>query len=169
MGEFPNTETQFKKGEGGRPKGARNRSTIYRELMDGMALKTTNPRLDAAIQGCFVQPPKTIADQVAVAMVLTALQGDVAAAREVMDSAYGKLTDKVNTTHSFRKMGKVVAVPVGAQVDPNASSEEQSGQNGAFALTFDVGEDAHAPENSIEEQGEDEHEDDPTGRDDNDS
>lgn len=162
MGEFPNTETQFKKGEGGRPKGARNRSTIYRELLESMALKTTNHRLDAALQASGVKAPETIADQVAAAMVMTALQGDVSAAREIMDSAYGKLTDKMNTTHSFKTMGKVVAVPIGVAVDPNTPVENLAGQHGAVELTFNVGEEARQPENSIEEQGEnDDGQDDP--------
>lgn len=129
----------------GRGKGVKNRSTVYRELVESMALKSTNPRLDTALAECFPAKPKTIADQVAAAMVMTALAGDVAAAREVMDSAYGKLTDNVNTTHSFRKMGKVEAVQTDA-----------AGASAPVALTFDIGEDAAQPDNEVEEGEDDE-------------
>lgn len=156
MGEFPNTETQFKKGEGGRPKGARNRSTVIREILEAAAseqLKSKNG-LDLGLS------PQTIFDQLVIQQVVKASLGDTVAFKELADGAYGKLTDKVNTTHSFRKMGAIVAVPVGAAVDATASPEVIASQPQAFALTFDVGDPAAAPENSIEDETE---EDNPDG------
>ena len=52
---------------------------------------------------------RTIADQVAAALMLKALSGDVSAARELFDSAYGKITDKVGAKHSYTQMGRVTA------------------------------------------------------------
>lgn len=149
MGEFPNKETQFKAGNGGRPKGARNRSTIYREFIEQQAVKSLNKRLDAALGECKLEnAPKTIEEQIVASIVLSALSGDVAAAREIMDSAYGKLTDKVETKHSFTAMGKVMAVPAGA-------SDETQG----VELVFNVGEAVTTPED-LNDEGEKEDEQD---------
>ena len=63
----------------GKPKGARNRSTIFRELMD------------AARAGYVDQ---TNADAVVAALLVSALSGDVSAARELFDSSFGKNVDE---------------------------------------------------------------------------
>jgi Family of unknown function (DUF5681) len=87
----------------GRPKGSRNRSTIVREWLEAKAT-------DGEGQ---------IADQLVRALIKKAAQGDVAAFKELMDSGFGKLTDKVENQHSFTAMGRVMV--------------------GTKALEFDVG------------------------------
>ncbi len=103
----------------GRPKGSRNRSTIMRELLELTAVENVKD-YQKAIMGDDFQPD-TIADQIAAAIVMKALDGDVAAFKELMDSAFGKLTDRVENQHSFTQMGRV--------------------EVGGAELTFDVGSD----------------------------
>jgi metal-responsive CopG/Arc/MetJ family transcriptional regulator len=63
----------------GRPKGSRNRSTIVREA------------IEAILEGTDQQ----VVDAMTSAIIRKASEGDVAAYRELLDSAYGKNTDKV--------------------------------------------------------------------------
>ncbi len=88
----------WKKGQSGNPqgtpKGTRNRSTIVRELLEAKATDGESGQ---------------IVDQLVLALVEKALSGDVPAARELFDSAYGKITDKVENTHSYTQMGRVTA------------------------------------------------------------
>ena len=65
----------------GRPKGSRNRATIYNHWLEMIN--------DTGI---------TEADAIALAMILKAKQGDVAAAKEAMDSGFGKIADKQELT-----------------------------------------------------------------------
>lgn len=62
----------------GRPKGSRNRSTIVREA------------IEAILEGQDQQ----IVDNMTAAIIRKACEGDVPAYRELLDSAYGKVTDK---------------------------------------------------------------------------
>lgn len=126
-----------KKGEirnpNGRPKGSRNRQTIFRELLEQAALSKYKKKQAKALSS--EEDPKeleqeTIADQVATSVLIQALGGDTVAAREIMDSGYGKLTDKLDNTHSFTKMGTVEATLT------NKGGEEPQE---AVALSFDVG------------------------------
>lgn len=82
MPQFPNPDTQFKPGKSGningRPPGARNRSTIVREAIEAI-LKGTDQQ---------------VVDAMTSAMIEKSMAGDVPAFKELMDSAYGKLTDK---------------------------------------------------------------------------
>jgi hypothetical protein len=105
----------------GKPKGCRNRATIFKELLAQVAEggKGTN------------------ADAVAAALLSRALKGDVAAIREILDSAYGKITEKVESTHSFTKMGDIVAVPAGVSIADSRTK--------GTALEFDIGENPDAP------------------------
>lgn len=68
----------------GRPKGSRNRSTIVREWLEA-----------EATDGAGGQ----IADQLVRALIQKAMQGDVSAFKELMDSGFGKITDKIENTH----------------------------------------------------------------------
>lgn len=65
----------------GRPKGIRNRSTIVREA------------LEAKIRGEDGNEIEVV-DALVVAQVAKAMTGDTPAFKELMDSGYGKLTDK---------------------------------------------------------------------------
>lgn len=68
----------------GRPKGARNRSTIYREHLEA----------ESANGGQVV-------DDCVKSAILQALKGDIQALKELMDSAYGKNPDKLETTQEI--------------------------------------------------------------------
>ena len=111
----------------GRPKGSRNRSTIVREMLEAAAVKGLNSSVDLGVE------MKTIFDQLVAQQVYKAYIGDTTAFKELADSAYGKLVDKVDTTHSFTKMGNVKA----ALVDKTKTIEHAP----AVDLTFDVGKD----------------------------
>ncbi len=77
----------------GKPKGTRNRSTIIKEILDANATDGEGG---------------TIADQLTRALVQKAATGDVSAFRELMDGAFGKVTDKVQNTHTYTQMGRVM-------------------------------------------------------------
>jgi hypothetical protein len=87
---MPNPENiadkKFPKGQSGnpkgRPKGARNRSTVAREWLE-VAQKIKNPITGAE---------ETLEQQdiMTLALIKKAREGDVSAYRELMDSAYGK-------------------------------------------------------------------------------
>ncbi len=135
--------TPYVKGESGnpngRPKGSRNRSTIIREILDAAAAESLKSKngLDLGVQ------PKTIFDQMVLAQVVKAVAvGDTAAFKELADGAFGKVTDKLQQTVQYKKMGRVIAEPVVDPAKPDSAPK-------AFELTFDVGED---PANTTEEE-----------------
>lgn len=66
----------------GRPKGARNRSTIYREHLEKVGKKGQ------------------VVDDIVLAAIDKALTGDINALKELMDSGYGKIPDKVLTAET---------------------------------------------------------------------
>ena len=66
----------------GRPKGARNRSTIYREHLEKLGKKGQ------------------VVDDIVLAAIDKALSGDINALKELMDSGYGKVADKVLTAET---------------------------------------------------------------------
>lgn len=133
--------TPFEKGHKlstGRPKGSRNRSTIYRELIEQAALAAVNKKQAQALSGDDVKEgeeielnQQTIADQVAAAVLIKALGGDIPAAREVMDSAHGKLTDKIEQTGNFSRMGRVTTSVTTGEGDQRETKSTE--------LEFDVG------------------------------
>lgn len=100
----------WKKGQSGnpkgKPKGTRNRSTIVRELLEAKATDGDGQ----------------VVDQVIRALIAKAMRGDVAAVRELMDSAYGKIQDEIeagityNLMPSIKKGGKPSVFDVGMQV-----------------------------------------------------
>lgn len=95
---MPNPENivphKFKKGESGnligRPPGIRNRQTIYAEIAD-LAISALKIDIDHL-------PPNTdVAKATAIQVFRKAIiEGDVHAAREAFDSAYGKNADVLN-------------------------------------------------------------------------
>jgi hypothetical protein len=70
----------------GRKEGTLNRSTILRYWMD-QPVEVLNPISRQKQNG-------TVEDEVVLALVTKARQGDVPAIRETLDTLYGKLTDK---------------------------------------------------------------------------
>jgi hypothetical protein len=66
----------------GRPKGAKNRSTILKKWLE-LPCELTNPLTGEATAG-------TIEDRIALALISKALREDVPAIKEIFDSVYGK-------------------------------------------------------------------------------
>lgn len=123
----------------GKPLGTRNRSTIVREIVEAAAAAALSGKVNIGVQ------PKTIFEQLVIAQVIKASLGDTTAATFIADSAFGKLTDKVNTTHTFRKMGDVVVQP----------DKDHTGNPEPKALSFDIGEDPPPVEGEVlESEGE---------------
>ena len=101
----------------GRPKGSPNRSTIVKQAL-------------LAIQAGETQ---TVFDKMTAKLIENVVaKGDVAAYNALADSAFGKITDKVETKHVFTQMG---SVELGDKTD---------------ALEFNVGKPAEKPEQSDE-------------------
>jgi len=97
----PPEHGKFKAGESGnpagRPKGTRNRSTIVREWMEAIE-RAKNP-----ITGETEELSQ--ADIATLAVLKKARSGDVNAYRELMDSAFGKVPDRViDETKQQRKL-----------------------------------------------------------------
>jgi hypothetical protein len=86
----------WKKGQSGnplgKPKGTRNRSTIVKAWLDANA---TDGESD------------TVADQLVRALIQKAAKGDVAAFRELFDSAFGKIKDDADLAISYTQMPSV--------------------------------------------------------------
>lgn len=66
----------------GRPKGAKNRSTILKKWLE-LPCELTSPLTGEATAG-------TIEDKIALALISKGLREDVAAIKEILDSVYGK-------------------------------------------------------------------------------
>jgi hypothetical protein len=71
----------------GRPKGIRNRSTIVREWLEAIYSKT-NP-ITGKTETLQIQ------DHIVISLIGKALKGDVPAFKELMDSSFGKIPDKL--------------------------------------------------------------------------
>lgn len=80
----------------GRGKGTLNRATIVRRWLEA-AKKIKNP-----INGQEETLP--MADQITLALISKALKGDVAAFKELMDSAFGKITEPIDHTSGGEKI-----------------------------------------------------------------
>lgn len=114
MANEKNLNPPWTKGESGnpkgRPKGSRNRKTIIKEILESDSL-----------DGSGMQ----IVDQITHALVKRALEGNVSAFRELMDSAYGKVADKAEQSITYQRMGDIVVT------DENGNES---------AIDFNVGE-----------------------------
>jgi hypothetical protein len=115
---MPNPENlkPVKKGEvrnpNGRPVGSRSRSTIMRYWLDAIE-NSKNP-----ITG--MTEAMTQADIITLALVRKARQGDVFAARELFDSAFGKNADVLIDQSGPKKMVMVVTQ---GDIDPPEPTE----------------------------------------------
>lgn len=89
-GEIPVGAKPFKKGQSGnpkgRPEGAKSRSTILNKWLS-VNTDIFNPITKDKERG-------TVEDEVVLALVTKARKGDVPAIREILDTMYGKLTEK---------------------------------------------------------------------------
>jgi hypothetical protein len=87
---IPNNKP-FPKGKSGnpngRPKGSLNRSTIYKRFLD-ITDDFTNPLTGEVEQ-------ITVAEKMALMQILKGLEGDLNATKEVFDSGYGKIADRI--------------------------------------------------------------------------
>jgi hypothetical protein len=93
---------KFGKGQSGnpngRPKGRRNRSTLVREWLE-VAQNVKNP-LTGEVEQLEQQ------DLIVLALIKKARSGDVQAAKELMDSAHGKITDRLDMTSDGDKISQ---------------------------------------------------------------
>lgn len=78
---FPHEDQKFKPGQSGnpagKPKGSLNRSTIVRRWLEARGTEG-----------------ETVADDLILAAIREAMDGSAPHLKELLDSAYGKLTDK---------------------------------------------------------------------------
>jgi hypothetical protein len=94
MGNVANLQPQ-KSGEpsknpNGRPKGSRNRSTILKKWLSVKTLiKHPITKEDIKV---------TVEDEVVLSLIKEARKGDVRAIREILDTMYGKITEKTELT-----------------------------------------------------------------------
>ncbi len=97
--------TPFPKGvsgnPSGKPKGIRNRSTIVREALEAIIGEGDSKQ--------------QVVDMLTAAIIRKAAQGDVPAYKELLDSGYGKLTEKQEVA-----MDAVVSRITRTVVDPKA-------------------------------------------------
>jgi len=117
----------------GRPVGSKNRATILKKYMD---LPISNIPALAKLAGGLPEGC-TIEDAINIALIREAAKGDVAAVKEVHDTLHGKITDKVQTEHSFKQMGKITM--------SNGEGDKKA------ELSFNVGAPAESPENANDE------------------
>jgi len=94
---FPNDETKFKPGKSGnpngRPKGARNRSTVALEWLT--LLSKEQNEISGEVETLEQQ------DFIMLSLIKKAKEGDVQAAKELLDSAYGKAKETIESNHTF--------------------------------------------------------------------
>lgn len=88
---IPNQEKgQWKPGTSGnpagKPKGKQNRSTVLRKWLD-VPVDFSDALTGAHVKG-------TVEDQIALALIRKAISGDVGAAKEILDSVYGKVRNE---------------------------------------------------------------------------
>lgn len=113
----------FKKGESGnpngRPKGARNRSTLAKEWLE-VAQKVKNP---------ITGENQTLEQQdiMTLALIKKARSGDVSAYKELMDSAYGKALQKTDLTTDGEKINAapVINLNINNSGVPLSDTEEE--------------------------------------------
>lgn len=73
----------------GRPKGSKNRATILKKWLE-VASKYKHPETKEELEG-------TVEDKIALGIISKAMDGDVSAFKEIMDSIYGKHVDMIET------------------------------------------------------------------------
>lgn len=87
--------TPFKEGESGnlngRPKGARNRSTIVREMLQhAMKMQDVSDKNIAALEKLGIKDRVEVEQILTAAQIIKASEGDTKAYQALMDSTYGQ-------------------------------------------------------------------------------
>lgn len=108
----------------GRPKGSKNRATIVREILNALVDEKND-------EGKPTGKKIPAVEAITRAQLIKALSGDPKAYELLMDSSFGKITDKVQTTHTFKQMGRVKVEEKSAD-NPEAPASVKE-------LSFDVG------------------------------
>jgi hypothetical protein len=124
-GETPKGAKPFSKDyqpkKNGRPEGSKSRSTILKKWLLA-ELDIVNPITKDKQRG-------TVEDEVMLALITKARKGDVTAIKEVLDTMYGKLTDKVQIdanqldTDIERELALLAA---GGEADPSGEAEGET-------------------------------------------
>ena len=94
----------------GRPKGIRKReqSEAHEQILRSPLFPKIRKRF---IEGGYIVPPgATIADGISVALAIKALAGDVAAAKELRESAEGKARIRVEVEDKTKQQPRLVVV-----------------------------------------------------------
>lgn len=126
----------------GRKKGSLNRTTLIRNILEAKALEILDDDQKNFMGDDF--KAETIGEQLTVAMVkkiINGSKGDVQAYKELLDSAFGKLTDKIESKHSFTQMASIQIEQ--APKDPTKINAEMPSNK---LFEFDVGEKVKPPE-----------------------
>ena len=116
--------TRFQPGQSGNPEGYEagkpNRGTLLRKML-AKEIDYKDPSTGQFARG-------TVEDVITLAILAKASEGDVNAYKEVMDSVYGKLTDKVETT-TTRKITRKIGgrEPVVQPVAPDPLADGSAG------------------------------------------
>jgi hypothetical protein len=94
---FPHDGKKFEEGQSGnpkgRPKGARNRSTVALEWLT--LLSEGQNEISGEVETLEQQ------DFIMLSLIKKAKEGDVQAAKELLDSAYGKAKETIESNHTF--------------------------------------------------------------------
>lgn len=103
-GSHPNSRANLKPAQpgevrnpSGKPEGTKDRATVIRKWVETPA-EVTNPVTKAKERG-------TVEDLIVIAQVSQAVKGNTAAFKELMDSIYGRLTEKLQVNnYDFSKL-----------------------------------------------------------------
>lgn len=97
-GQHPNSRANLKKGEwqkgesgnsAGVSLGTKHRSTILNKWL------TVERTIDAKYNPTRAEFNGTVEDEIVLALIGKAVKGDVAAIREILDTTYGKVADRI--------------------------------------------------------------------------
>lgn len=98
MPATPPEDGKFKKGQSGnpkgRPKGSRNRDTLLRKWLE------TKTSIKNPVSGKVEKI--TVEDEVVLALIKEARKGNVTAIREIQDTMYGKVADKLESDNNHK-------------------------------------------------------------------
>ena len=91
----------------GKPKGTLNRSTILKKWL------TVQTKIKRPDDGSEEQV--SLSDAIALGIIRQAMKGDVNAYKEIMDTLFGKMTDKIDHTTKGEKLQNNIVVSEKAQ------------------------------------------------------